>query len=79
MCAASQVRLAHERSLAPGCDNALGGGPEASYLRETDAHREVAIDIEGNDTARWKRLRAPLEVGLPRICILHALHARVDE
>ena len=52
---------------------------QASSLREPDTHRKLAIDIEGNGAARGQSLRAPRVVGLPRLIVAHALHARVDE
>ena len=75
----SKVRLTREHSLTPGFNDALGGRAQASYLREPDTHRKLAINIEGNGAARGQRLRAPRVVGLPRLIFAHALHARVDE
>ena len=74
-----EVRLTRKCSLTPGFDDALGDRAQASYLREPDTHRKLAIDIEGNGAARGQSLRAPRVVGLPRLIVAHALHARVDE
>ena len=47
-----EVRLTRKCSLMPGFDDALGDRTQASYLREPDTHRKLAIDIEGNGAAR---------------------------
>ena len=47
-----EVRLARKRSLATSFDDAFCDRAQASYLIQADAHREAAIDIEGNGAAR---------------------------
>ena len=72
------VRLIHEGTLTPRFDDARSSRAQASHLREPDAYREGAIDIEGNEASSGKALRSSRMVILP--CLLaHALHTGVNE
>ena len=73
-----QVRLIREGALVPRFDDARSSRAQASHLREPDAYREGAIDIEGNEASRGKALRSSRMVILPRL-LPHALHAGVNE
>ena len=50
------IRLAGECSLAPRFNDACGSRAQASHLREPDAYREGAIDIEGDEASSGKAL-----------------------
>ena len=75
----SKVRLTRERSPTPRLDDARGGGTQASHLSQADTHRKSAINVEGHNAARRKRVRAPFAIVFPRFPTSHSLHARIDE
>ena len=72
------VLLIREGTLTPRFDDARSSRTQASHLREPDAYREGAIDIEGNEASSGKALRSSRMVILPRL-LPHALHAGVHE
>ena len=75
----SKVRLTRERSPTPRLDDARSGGTQASHLSQANTHHKSAINIEGHNAARWKRVGAPFAIVFPRFPTPHSLHARIDE